>query len=179
MFQVVWKDTKRVGVAMATKKDEYGFTVTYIVARFSPQGNIDGQFAENVKESKYCDGCLKRKYIDIEGTEPTSSIGNGGSSAEIFRSDFALDFLPEFCARFFARILRSHFSLNFALAFFARILKLYVFPIESAFEYSHQLNRNESSNGFHILRSHFKFTYSVAFSENHGSVTFSEIDDVI
>ena len=31
----------------------------------------------------------------------------------------------------------------------------YVFPIESAFEYSHQLNRNESSNGFHILRSHF------------------------
>ena len=31
----------------------------------------------------------------------------------------------------------------------------------------------------HILRSHFKFTYSVAFSENHGSVTFSEIDDVI
>ena len=30
------------------------------------------------------------------------------------------------------------------------------------------------SNGFHILRSHFKFTYSVAFSENYGSVTFSE-----
>ena len=52
--------------------------------------------------------------------------------------------------------------------------KLYVFPIESAFKYSHQLNRNESSNGFHILRSHFKFTYSVAFSENYGSVTFSE-----
>ena len=46
------------------------------------------------------------------------------------------------------------------------------FPIESAFKYSHQLNRNESSNGFHILRSHFKFTYSVAFSENYGSVTF-------
>ena len=31
----------------------------------------------------------------------------------------------------------------------------------------------------HILRLHFKFTYSVAFSENHGCVTFSEIDDVI
>ena len=52
--------------------------------------------------------------------------------------------------------------------------KLYVFPIESVFEYSHQLNRNESSNGFYILRLHFEFTYSVAFSENHGSVTFSE-----
>ena len=36
--------------------------------------------------------------------------------------------------------------------------KLYVFPIESAFKYLHQLNRNESSNGFYILRSHFKFT---------------------
>ena len=38
------------------------------------------------------------------------------------------------------------------------------------------------SNGFHILRSYFKFTYSVTFSENYGSVTFSEkpgIDDVI
>ena len=58
----------------------------------------------------------------------------------------------------------------------------YVFPIESVFKYLHQLNRNESSNGFYILRSHFKFTYSVAFSENYGSVTFSEnrkIDDVI
>ena len=42
----------------------------------------------------------------------------------------------------------------------------YVFPIESVFKYSHQLNRNESSNGFYILRSHFKFTYSVAFSTN-------------
>ena len=35
----------------------------------------------------------------------------------------------------------------------------YIFPIESAFEYSHQLNRNESSNGFHILRSHFALTF--------------------
>ena len=46
--------------------------------------------------------------------------------------------------------------------------KLYVFPIESAFKYSHQLNR--------------KNNYSVAFSENHDSVAFSEkqeIDDVI
>ena len=29
------------------------------------------------------------------------------------------------------------------------------FPIESVFKYSHQLNWNESSNGSHILRSHF------------------------
>ena len=44
--------------------------------------------------------------------------------------------------------------------------KLYVFPIESVFECSHQLDMNESSNGFYILRLHFKFTYSVTFSEN-------------
>ena len=37
------------------------------------------------------------------------------------------------------------------------------FPIESAFEYSHQLNRNESSNGFHILRSHFCSYLSLYF----------------
>ena len=58
---------------------------------------------------------------------------------------------------------------HFALTFSAHTLnlydlsfdrKLYVFPIESAFECSHQPNRK--NNG------------SVAFSENHGSVTFSE-----
>ena len=97
---------------------------------------------------------------------------------------FAPDFLPTFCARIFAhilrpnfcaRFLRSHFAPDFlptflrpnfntifcAHIFYARILKQYIFPIESP----HQLNRNESSNGF---------TYSVAFSENHGSVAFSE-----
>ena len=57
-------------------------------------------------------------------------------------------------------ILRSYLG----LVFWSRILrlnlltflgKLNVFPIESAFKYLHQLNRNESSNGFHILRSYF------------------------
>ena len=49
-----------------------------------------------------------------------------------------------------------------------------IYNLMENFMIPHQLNRNESSNGFYILRSHFKFTYSVAFSENHGSVTFSE-----
>ena len=45
----------------------------------------------------------------------------------------------------------------------------YIFPIESAFEYSHQLNSNESSNGFHILRSHFcsYFEIESAFEYSH------------
>ena len=100
--------------------------------------------------------------------------------ARFLHEFFALIFLPTFCARIFTHIftyifapdfLRSYFCLHFCARiltrfflrshFYARILKQYIFPIESP----HQLNRNESSNGF---------TYSVAFSENHGSVTFSE-----
>ena len=54
----------------------------------------------------------------------------------------------------------------------SKLRKLYVFPIESAFKYSHQLNRNESSNGLYILRSHFKFIKlrSVTFLENRKSM---------
>ena len=95
--------------------------------------------------------------------------------ARFLHEFFALIFLPTFCARIFTHIftyifaliflptfLRPNFNTIFLRShFYARILKQYIFPIESP----HQLNRNESSNGF---------TYSVAFSENHGSVTFSE-----
>jgi len=45
--QIVWKGTRKVGVALATKKAG-GWTETYIVARYSPQGNILGHFAANV-----------------------------------------------------------------------------------------------------------------------------------
>ena len=77
-------------------------------------------------------------YNMLPEVKNTSSIGNGGFDT----------FILELCSnRFCAHILCSHF--------YARILKLYVFPIESAFKYPHQLNRNESSNGFHILRSCF------------------------
>lgn len=69
MIQIVWKATKRVGVALATKRDKDGYIDTYIVARFSPPGNILGQFADNVKEGKYCEEYLKQKYIDMEVTE--------------------------------------------------------------------------------------------------------------
>ena len=49
----------------------------------------------------------------------------------------------------------------------------YVFPIESAFEYSHQLNRNESSNGFHILRSHFALTFLCSYFEIESAFEYS------
>ena len=121
-----------------------------------------------------------------------SSIGDGGSSAFLrncavtkaipyttFPFDGKLNGSIKWFSHFALIFLRSYFG----LVFWSRILrlnlltflgKLYVILIKSAFKYSHQLNRNESSNGFHILRSHFKFTYSVAFSENYGSVSFSE-----
>lgn len=47
--QVVWRATTAVGVALAANKSEDGWIETYIVARYSPQGNIRGRFAENVK----------------------------------------------------------------------------------------------------------------------------------
>ena len=106
-----------------------------------------------------------------------SSIGDGGSSA-FLRNCAVTKAIPYTTFPFNGKLNGSikwfpHFALTFLRSYFcARILKLYVLLIKSAFKYSHQLNRNESSNGFHILRSHFKFTYSVAFSENYGIVTF-------
>ena len=46
--QEVWKATKKVGVAIATKKDGI-FTNTYIVARYYPPGNTLGNFGSNVE----------------------------------------------------------------------------------------------------------------------------------
>jgi len=48
--QVVWKGTKKVGVAIATKENN-GMIDTYIVARYSPQGNLLGAFENNVAKA--------------------------------------------------------------------------------------------------------------------------------
>jgi uncharacterized protein YkwD len=42
--QVVWKDTKELGIAKATGKSGG----TYVVANYNPSGNFVGKFAENV-----------------------------------------------------------------------------------------------------------------------------------
>ena len=47
ILQVVWKSTTRVGAALAKVVDG-GYTKTYVVARYLPQGNMKGRFAENV-----------------------------------------------------------------------------------------------------------------------------------
>ncbi|CAH3120076.1 unnamed protein product [Porites lobata] len=46
--QIVWKGTHQVGAALATKNLGNGYIKTVIVARYSPRGNILGQFPDNV-----------------------------------------------------------------------------------------------------------------------------------
>lgn len=48
--QVVWKSTRKVGVAIATIKRGF-WTKTYIVARYTPPGNFNGQFRQQVGNS--------------------------------------------------------------------------------------------------------------------------------
>lgn len=50
--QVVWKATKRVGVGIAVIKRGF-LTKTYIVARYSPPGNYQGQFKQQVGNSVF------------------------------------------------------------------------------------------------------------------------------
>ncbi len=52
-MQVVWKGTTHVGAGLKKMVDSNGYTNTYIVARYSPQGNIIGQFGLNVKPENW------------------------------------------------------------------------------------------------------------------------------
>ncbi|KAJ7382012.1 hypothetical protein OS493_037714 [Desmophyllum pertusum] len=46
--QVVWKAATHVGVGLKKIVNSDGYTETYVVARYSPPGNVWGQFADNV-----------------------------------------------------------------------------------------------------------------------------------
>ena len=52
VFQVVWKGTKKVGVGIATTSSPNGdgYYESYVVARYSPPGNYEGEFKSNVGE---------------------------------------------------------------------------------------------------------------------------------
>ncbi len=43
--QLVWKNRERVGVGIAYNSDR---TEVYVVAQYSPAGNYEGQYEENV-----------------------------------------------------------------------------------------------------------------------------------
>ena len=45
--QVVWKDSKKLGIAYASGKSG-----TYVVANYDPAGNFLGQYPENVQPLK-------------------------------------------------------------------------------------------------------------------------------
>ena len=50
--QVVWKSTKKIGIAKQTRMHG-GLKCTYIVARYSPEGNIHEDFEKNVEKGNF------------------------------------------------------------------------------------------------------------------------------
>ena len=61
--QLVWTSTQELGLGWKTK-EENGNTCYYVAGRYSPGGNIDNRFQENVKkgsfDTSYCDNAKKR-----------------------------------------------------------------------------------------------------------------------
>ncbi|CAF0913474.1 unnamed protein product [Adineta steineri] len=51
--QLLWKDSKKLGVGFATGKHKSKHTL-YIVAHYSPAGNVDELFSENVLSADEC-----------------------------------------------------------------------------------------------------------------------------
>nr|WP_237530592.1 CAP family protein [Streptomyces sp. SID3212] len=47
--QLVWRGSKRIGAARATGRGEEWFE-NYVVVTFSPPGNVEGRFRENVRD---------------------------------------------------------------------------------------------------------------------------------
>jgi hypothetical protein len=45
--QVVWKGSKKIGIGAATRNGK-----TYVVANYSPAGNYQGEFQENVSPAR-------------------------------------------------------------------------------------------------------------------------------
>lgn len=65
--QVVWSDTKKVGVGIASKflQQNYGinYYITYVVARYLDKGNVEDKFIINVMPLK-----PESKFIHISRT---------------------------------------------------------------------------------------------------------------
>lgn len=50
--QLVWASTEELGLGWATK-DEGGSTCYYVVGRYSPGGNIDNRYEDNVMKGSF------------------------------------------------------------------------------------------------------------------------------
>ena len=55
---LVWKNSKKVGFGIAAAKDGDHYLV-YVTANYSPSGNYQGQFPQNVPRPKKCINCFK------------------------------------------------------------------------------------------------------------------------
>jgi uncharacterized protein YkwD len=65
--QLVWKASTHIGCAWTPASCKFEATSAfYLRCTFSPKGNIDGQFNENVS----CNGCPKRRAHQVEKTGP-------------------------------------------------------------------------------------------------------------
>ena len=69
--QVIWKDSVKLGMGKATKK-ENGMTCTYIVARYEKPGRIIGAYKENVPKGKF------KKDLCEKLEDMIDKIGSGG-----------------------------------------------------------------------------------------------------
>ena len=62
--QVIWKSTKKIGIAKQTRMHG-NMKCTYIVARYSPAGNIHGEFEKNVEKGGFNDSVCKELMRDL------------------------------------------------------------------------------------------------------------------
>ena len=49
--QIIWRETTKLGVGFAITEENARYAL-YVVAQYSPSGNVDGYFAENVLSSR-------------------------------------------------------------------------------------------------------------------------------
>ncbi len=86
--QVVWKDSKKLGVGKATGKKQ-NMTCTYVVARYQPRGNIVSQFKDNVQKGTFNDGkCadLEKDTQDIDAETGTGTAALKEDKADLMLS---------------------------------------------------------------------------------------------
>ena len=62
--QVVWKSTKKIGIAKQTRMHG-NMKCTYIVARYSPAGNVHDEYDKNVEKGNFDDSVCKELMQDL------------------------------------------------------------------------------------------------------------------
>ena len=70
-FQLVWKASKRVGIAYATKKKKSGNLCTVVIALFEPGGNIESEISDNIRK-----GSFDKSYCGSINSIAVSALDN-------------------------------------------------------------------------------------------------------